>query len=231
MLSVTAVLVAVLLMSGGGKSETAVPVQETIVQVESIAEETQKEENVSDNSGEMQLTDAEELGEQIVFYHPQRSVAAPHDGEHVVFCKSDGTVEARGNNDAGQCDVEYWDHVAAVEAGEQSSFGLRTDGTVLYTGIGNGYEEVTLWTDIADIQATRECVVGLKQDGTIVSAVDTNKAKFMKDVLETANEVNSWTGIKSIASYNFGIYGLTEDGTVVVAGDELETEITGWRDV
>ena len=230
-LSVTAVLVAVLLMSGGGKSETAVPVQETIVQVESIAEETQKEENVSDNSGEMQLTDAEELGEQIVFYHPQRSVAAPHDGEHVVFCKSDGTVEARGNNDAGQCDVEYWDHVAAVEAGEQSSFGLRTDGTVLYTGIGNGYEEVTLWTDIADIQATRECVVGLKQDGTIVSAVDTNKAKFMKDVLETANEVNSWTGIKSIASYNFGIYGLTEDGTVVVAGDELETEITGWRDV
>ena len=168
--------------------------------------------------------------EQIVFYDPQRSVAAHIHGEHVLFCKPDGTVEARGNNDDGQCNVEYWDHVAAVAVSDGVSFGLREDGTVLYAGSVEEYEQVTLWSDIVDIQATRECVVGLKKDGSVVSVAMT-RTSAKEEALATAEEVRNWTEIKSLASRNFGIYGLTESGDVLVAGDEMEEVITGWTDV
>ena len=65
--------------------------------------------------GEMILdagVQVEEQGEQIAFYHPQRSVSNTWDT--LLMCHPDGSVQAFGNNDSGQCNVEDWENVVRV---------------------------------------------------------------------------------------------------------------------
>jgi len=53
---------------------------------------------------------------------------------HTVYLKG-GEVFAEGNNDAGQCDVQNWRDIVAVSAGSYCTVGLKSDGTILATGL------------------------------------------------------------------------------------------------
>lgn len=170
----------------------------------------------------------EELGEQIVFYRPERSIASVSQG-HTLICLPDGTVQARGTNRSGQCDVEEWTHVAAVCAGSSCSFGLRTDGTVLYAGPqDSGFQEAGQWTGIVDIQAGWDYVLGLKQDGTVLGVGTTERAQ---QILE---ETSAWSDITVLAGDYSRAAGLKQDGTVLLAFADQTPEIgtiDGWEDV
>ena len=208
-----AVLAAVLLLSGGKKKDVSVPVQE----------------NIADTDKEMDFSDEEKLGEQIVFYHPQRSISSGI-YTHTLFCVPDGTVKAIGYNELNQCDVEDWDHVAAVTAGEGCSFGIRTDGTVLYAGYGDGsgIEEIEYWTDVLDIRCGLGYAIVLKQDGSVIVSGNTEEAELLR------KEIADWENIKAIEAYMTSVYALTEDGTLLFAGEEkpeIEINVTDWDEV
>lgn len=62
---------------------------------------------------------------------------------HSVALRQDGTVVAVGDSSAGECDVNHWENVIAIAAGnvhtatntgKSHTIGLRSDGTVLATG-------------------------------------------------------------------------------------------------
>ena len=52
---------------------------------------------------------------------------------HTVGLRADGSVVAVGDNAYGQCDVEGWENVVAIAAGDWHTVGLCRDGTVVST--------------------------------------------------------------------------------------------------
>ena len=147
-------------------------------------------------------------GEQIVWPKAETMIAA---GEgHLLSLRDDGTVLAAGRNDAGQCDVEGWESIAAVYAGNIISGGLRTDGTVVVAG-GNEtlWESVSSWKGVVMLALGTNHILGLTQDGTVLSA-GTNQ--------DGCCETGDWKNIASIwASQDLSI-GIRTDGSVVLAG-------------
>ena len=165
----------------------------------------------------------EELGEQIAFYRPQDSMSTWF---HTLICKSDGTVEARGDNGDGQCEVQGWTNIVSVKAGNGHSLGLRSDGTVVAAGDNYyGQCDVTHWKDVVQICAGENESYGVTKDGEVLIAGTTYKGE------EILREIGSWSGIKSIAvgHGNYGVAGLTYDGTVLFAG--MDEKIEGWDGV
>lgn len=229
--TVAAVLLVAAIFLGStmqGTNETAKPQeQEKLVEE---TEEVQESETVSEQGQEVFVDtqiQEEVLGEQIVFYHPQKSISASD--EHILFCMQDGTVQAIGQDEYGECDVDDWTHVAAVVAGNHCSFGIRTDGTVLYAG-DEAYKGVELWKDIVDIGTVNLGVVGLKKDGTLVTLLD---EEYLEFEWSNAEEVSEWTKIKAIASNEYNVYGLGEDGTVWTTDSAFQEHqvVSGWEDV
>ena len=59
-----------------------------------------------------------------------------HEGYYTNICwnksyrrlRSDGSVVAVGSNSNGKCDVESWEDIVQVAAGEEHTVGLRKDG-------------------------------------------------------------------------------------------------------
>lgn len=133
--------------------------------------------------------------------------------EHAIGLCADGTVVAVGDNDHGQCDVEYWRDIVAIDTCQYMTVGLKKDGTVVATGYEKksaGYtydvgqcEEVADWSDIVAIAINAKMVAGLKSDGTVILA-----GVYPKSVLE-------WTDIVAIDVGAWHIVGLKADGTVV----------------
>ena len=108
----------------------------------------------------------EELGEQIAFYRPQDSMSTWF---HTLICKSDGTVEARGDNGDGQCEVQGWTNIVSVKAGNGHSLGLRSDGTVVTTGNNHcGQCNVEEWKDVVYIDAKGQCTIGITRGGRLL---------------------------------------------------------------
>lgn len=97
---------------------------------------------------------------------------------HTVGLRSDGHVVAVGDNEYGQCDVEGWENIIAIAAGDWHTVGLRSDGTVVSTKPDpNEHPELYLdacnvedadWTGIVEISAGCGITVGLKEDGSVI---------------------------------------------------------------
>ena len=153
----------------------------------------------------------------------QRSIAAS--GTHTVAIRKDGTVVAQGNNEDGECKVDKWTDIVAVDANDGITVGLRKDGVVLTAGSSkNGKRNVGSWRNIVAIAAGEDHTVGLKADGTVV-AKGSNK--------EGQCDVKNWTNIVAIAADSSFTLGLKKDGTVLVAGDIIGgmTDIRNWTEV
>jgi len=102
---------------------------------------------------------------------------------HSVGLRADGTVVATGDNHYGQCDVEEWTDIVKIDANRAlGTFGLKSDGTVVYTGIDSS--EAENWTDIVDIYCDNSSIFGFTSDGEFV--YDT--PQYMTNIVEYVAE-------------------------------------------
>ena len=135
--------------------------------------------------------------------HNETTVSAGH--LHTVCVRADGTAEAVGWNEDGECDVSDWTDIVAVSAGSAHTVGLKSDGTVVAVGWNKyGQCDVFDWTDILAVSAGGGHTVGLKSDGTVV-AVGRN------DYGEC--DVSDWTDILAVSAGDYHTVGLKSDGT------------------
>ena len=94
-------------------------------------------------------------------------------GGHVVGLTSDGHVIAIGDNSKNQCDVEEWEKVIAIAAGDWYTVGLTEEGKVLITGenvSGSKYieqEKLDIWENIQGIAAGYGQTIVVKSDGSV----------------------------------------------------------------
>lgn len=154
----------------------------------------------------------------------------------VVALKTDGTVVSYRymySNDYGQCNVEAWTDVVAVDAGPSHTVGLRSDGTVFAVGSNNyGQCNVGEWTDIVAISTNSTNTIGLKSDGTVVST------EYLGDADDYSGQcdVQDWTDIVAISAGSSHCVGLKSDGTVVSTeyiGSNYngECDVYDWYDI
>ena len=207
-----------------GKDKTA----EAIIPDAQVGEMTGNGQTIEENFETLAIEEKEDelIGEIIVSSTPQKSIAAGR--EHIIVRKDDGMVEAFGRNEYGQLDVEEWTHIAAVEAGDGFTAGLREDGVVLIAGKLDAADEVETWEGIVELAADGRILIGLKEDGTLVSS----------GLYGTTGDYYEWTDIRSVACSNWAMAALTEDGTVHLSargdgstGAKELAEISGWTDV
>ncbi len=100
-------------------------------------------------------------------------------GFHSIVLNADGTVEAWGNNNEGQCGVpEELSDITAVSAGYTFSIALKFDGTLEAWG-DNTYGQcvVVELSDVAAISAGYYHALALKEDGTVVGWGWNNKGQ------------------------------------------------------
>ena len=112
-----------------------------------------------------------------------------------------------------------------IATGDSFILGLKTDGTVLSTGISfYGADQVSDWTNITVISCGFNHSVGLKSNGTVV-AVGTNSSGEC--------DVENWKDIKMIAAGLDFTLGLKKNGTVVATGsnDYGKIEVEAWKDM
>ena len=108
------------------------------------------------------------------------AVSAAYD--HTVALLEDGTAVAVGDKKAynnpvnGSCNVDYWSDIAAVYSGSEFSAGLRTDGTVVLSGVN---WDVSGWTDIVNMAAGDYYLVGVREDGTVLAVGDPNEGNSL----------------------------------------------------
>ncbi|MBO7253090.1 MAG: hypothetical protein J6V25_10755, partial [Oscillospiraceae bacterium] len=154
----------------------------------------------------------------------QRSVVAVAAGlDHTVVLLSDGTVQATGANQYGQCDVEDWQDIVQISVLKDHTVGLCADGTVVAVGDnGQGQCDVAHWDNIIAVAAGGHHTVGLRSDGTVVTAGEDWYGE---------GELYSWCDVTAIAAGYSNTYGLCKDGTVLVSGSYKKGKITGWNNI
>ena len=143
--------------------------------------------------------------------------------DHTVFLHADGTVEAIGSNNNGQCDVREWTDIVQISTMRNHTVGLKKDGTVVAVGDnGSGQCEVGDWTDIVQVSAGKTHTVGLKSDGTVVAVGASPYGEC---------DVYHWTDIVAVGAAYSNTFGLRSDGTVMVSGSMNKGKIQGWEDI
>lgn len=137
---------------------------------------------------------------------------------HTLALLEDGTVISSGENGQQQCDVENWTDIAAIYAGTDFSVGLKTDGTVVMSGLADW--SVSGWTDMVNLAAGDFFVVGITSDGSLLSA-------GMESSIgpNTPRTVSIWTDIVQVAAGTDHIIALTGEGKTHCAGKNDEKQI------
>lgn len=173
------------------------------------------------------------------------SVVCENDPSSFLWLYSDGTVGGDGNmmgflnGSEGYENGEYTD-ITDIAIGVNTSFLLRSDGTVLATQEHYSrevYSSFHTWQDITELTSSvGGTLFGLKSDGTVV--VDGHWTDSFSE------EISKWTDIVSVYSWFSLAFGVHSDGTVSVAGgDDIESteatkriakikaELSGWTDI
>jgi hypothetical protein len=94
---------------------------------------------------------------------------------------------AVGENRNGQCNVDDWTDIVAIDASYACTVGLRADGTAVKTKYKNIKQDISAWTDISSIVVSDVHIIGLKSDGTAVFAGVTQDGIW---------DLSTWTDIK-----------------------------------
>lgn len=149
-------------------------------------------------------------------------------GGHTVCLTNDGDILTAGGNDDGELDLDAWENISDISAGNGFTVGLRPDGTVVAAGNNDyGQCDVDEWEDIVSVYAGYWSTVGVKADGTVVLAG--------RDC-----DVAWWKNVKSVNSSIFHTVGLLTDGTVVAAETKDisgathnygQFDVSGWKDI
>lgn len=144
---------------------------------------------------------------------------------HTAAVLTDGTVVARGRNDQGQCNVEYWRDVIAVACGNSNTLGLKADGTVVACGDNScGQCDVEQWRDIVAIACSKQSSAGLRKDGTVV---------FCGDGASGWGGCAQWTDVTMIASGFDHLLALKSDGTCLCLGStgSGRCDVEDWKNI
>lgn len=143
--------------------------------------------------------------------------------DHTVVLYNDGTVEAIGSNNYGQCDVQDWTDIVQVSTMRNHTVGLHSDGTVVAVGANtDGQCNVSSWTDIIAISAGEHHTIGLRSNGTVVSTGRNQSGEC---------DVQSWTDIIAVGAAYTNTFGLCSDGTVIVSGSYKKGKVPGWENI
>jgi len=115
--------------------------------------------------------------------------------------------------------------IVAVSAGGSHTVGLRSDGTVMYTG-PNVYDQkkVAEWEDITAVSVSGSHIVGLKENGTVVAVG--------RDYSGQCN-VSDWEDMIAVSAGGSHTVGLKEDGTVLAVGVNTagQCNVDEWEDI
>ncbi len=158
---------------------------------------------------------------------------------HTVGLKSDGTVVACGAKkyydndhwyevecDYGQCQVDDWKDISIICCNNQSTIGVKTDGTVCVAGaiLKDRFHDAVCagWTDIIGISASHSHVVGVKSNGTVVACGSNDNGQC---------NVSSWRNIVAVACGSYHTIGIRNDGAILSTGrsDDNQCDIKDYR--
>ena len=139
--------------------------------------------------------------------------------DHTVGLKADGTVVAVGADNCDQCKVSDWGSVVAISASDGATLGLKANTTVLFSGTGQGNNEISGYSGFVAICAGGWAAAGLRPDGTVFVA--------------TEGWFSEETNICSISLGSSHAIALKTDGTVIAAGGDYigECQVSAWQDI
>lgn len=124
---------------------------------------------------------------------------------HAAFLTEQGTVLAAGDNAHGQCNVQDWTNVAAIDAGYAHTLALTADGRVLAAGDDScGQCGVGDWTGVVKIFCGPWDSYGLREDGTILHCGYSN-----------FSTLSGWTGVTALGPGNGALFGVRQNGTLL----------------
>ncbi len=113
---------------------------------------------------------------------------------HVVGLTSNGHVIAIGDNSKGQCNIEDWENIIAIAAGDWYTVALTDEGKVLITGEnekGSKYieqEKIDNWEKIQEIAAGYGQTLVVKND-RFVDVMGFDDYSKGSDVIDWAEEI------------------------------------------
>lgn len=112
-----------------------------------------------------------------------------------------------------------------LTAGDMFSIGLRTDGTLMATGLNNyGQCNIVDWSNIVMVAASSFHTVGLRANGTVVAAGRNDSGQC---------NVAGLNGIVLVAPGYYHTLAARSNGTVVSIGAAFagQGNVAGWRDI
>lgn len=128
---------------------------------------------------------------------------------HIVMLKNDGTVSYMRFSDGFTENIQGWENIIDVEAGDNFLIGLDISGKVVAFGDNNhGQCDVSEWRDIVKIRASGKRAIGLSIDGKL----------FMSGVSEFGEDdfIKIPKDVKDFALTSQQTMILSSDGTVKV---------------
>ncbi|MEG0177900.1 MAG: helix-turn-helix domain-containing protein [Bacilli bacterium] len=166
--------------------------------------------------------------------------------KHTVAALKDGKVTCVGDKNA--CDVESWENIVDVEAGNGFTLGIDSAGNVKVAGAVNSSSTIESQKSVKSIAIGENEIAFLNTSGSVTmvsySGATTTNTSTLKNITEVAvgngfvaglgsdgkvqivttkedlsKAVSEWTGISCIAAYNNTIVGFTSTGKMVGAGD------------
>ena len=154
-----------------------------------------------------------------------KDIASISTSGSTIGIKTDGTILTTNTDLAGEWDVSGWTDIVAADTAYWGAHivGLRSDGTVVATGLDNYHNKIQVsdWTDIVEVYTTDKYTIGLRSDGTVVgTGMNINGCL----------NVSGWTDIAAIRVWYGCTVGLKTDGTVVYAG-QGHRDMQDWTDI
>ena len=144
---------------------------------------------------------------------------------HYVNLQSDGTViatafatEGEDVKELKQCDVSEWENIISVAAGEKSTVGLESDGTVVVAG-SNIFTrmKVKKWKYVVAVYAHDDIIVGLRGDGTVVTSSSGPRGW-----------ISNWEDIVAVSLCKDNIVGVTSEGELKISGSSINQYASGY---
>ena len=145
---------------------------------------------------------------------------------HTVFLRTDGTVEAQGNNDYGQCVVGDLRGIVWAAAAAQCTLAVDESGQVQVRGACPYRAEAERWREIRSLACGSYHAVGLRRDGQVCFAGGPlAPAVFRRAAPPMAVPVTAVAAASDCALM------LHKDGTVTFAGREGDPrrEAARWK--
>lgn len=149
-----------------------------------------------------------------------------HSRKHTLILHTDGTVEARGSNDYGQCVAADLRDIRFVLAGPNASYFVERKGSVIVRGDSRFQADVESWGNIRRLAAGDHHLVGLSTDGQVSFAGSISAPKVFRSTCQ-------WKNIAAVAAASDYALALDRDGRVYFAGypDDERQAAAEWEDI